>query len=317
MRAFKFRRYALGISAAASLLSACSGGSSVPIAESTVAGASGLKNHQTFSLTGNGQTFIVPAGVRRLTVVAHGGAGAGSVDYGYTGLPGRVYAVIPVHPGDKLYVFVGASGEHGGFNGGGVGGAPGSGTYQGYTGGGASDVRMGGDRLKDRIIVAAGGGASGDSVAYGDAPGGNGGGLVGKSGGASGRGSGGGGGGGTQYQAGSGGAGGIGTQSRNGQPGGNGSLGLGGNGGDGGPGNGCGSYGLCFGGPGGGGGGGYYGGGGGGGGGAGYASEGRSDGSQGGGGGGGSSYVEPRAITSRMWTGWRSGGDGSVTFLWK
>ncbi len=120
MRAFKFYRYALGIGAAASLLSACGGGPSVPISTgSTVAGEGGLKNHQTFSYTGNEQTFIVPAGVRRLTVVAHGGKGDGNVSYGYTGLPGRVYAVIPVHPGDKLYVFVGASGSDGGFNGGG------------------------------------------------------------------------------------------------------------------------------------------------------------------------------------------------------
>ena len=111
MRAFKFYRYALGIGAAASLLSACGGGSSVPVSTgSTVTGAGGLKNHQTFSYTGNEQTFIVPAGVRRLTVVAHGGKGDGNVSYGYTGLPGRVYAVIPVHPGEKLYVFVGASG---------------------------------------------------------------------------------------------------------------------------------------------------------------------------------------------------------------
>ncbi|MFZ0574831.1 MAG: hypothetical protein WAM02_09140, partial [Candidatus Cybelea sp.] len=262
MRAFKFCRYALGIGAAASLLSACGGGSSVPVSTgSTVTGAGGLKNHQTFSYTGNEQTFIVPAGVRRLTVVAHGGKGDGNVSYGYTGLPGRVYAVIPVHPGDTLYVFVGASGRDGGFNGGGSGGAPGSGSFQGQTGGGASDVRIGGDKLKDRIIVAAGGGGSGDSFSYGYAAGGNGGGLVGKSGGVAPYGGGGGGGsGGTQRQAGSGGAGGLSSQSGgNGQPGSNGSLGLGGNGGDGGPGNGCGSYGLCYGSPGGGGGGGYYG----------------------------------------------------------
>ncbi|MGA9018682.1 MAG: hypothetical protein WB438_07100, partial [Candidatus Cybelea sp.] len=262
MRAFKFYRYALGIGAAASLLSACGGGPSVPIStDSTVGGESGLKNHQTFSYTGNEQTFIVPAGVRRLTVVAHGGKGDGNVSYGYTGLPGRVYAVIPVHPGDTLYVFVGASGRDGGFNGGGSGGAPGSGSFQGQTGGGASDVRIGGDKLKDRIIVAAGGGGSGDSFSYGYAAGGNGGGLVGKSGGVAPYGGGGGGGsGGTQRQAGSGGAGGLSSQSGgNGQPGSNGSLGLGGNGGDGGPGNGCGSYGYCYGMPGGGGGGGYYG----------------------------------------------------------
>jgi hypothetical protein len=32
---------------------------------------------------------------------------------------------------------------------------------------------------------------------------------------------------------------------------------------------------------------------------------------------GGSSYVEPAAITSRMWMGWRSFGDGQIIFSWK
>ena len=65
---------------------------------------------------------------------------------------------------------------------------------------------------------------------------------------------------------------------------------------------------------GGGGGGGYYGGGGGGG----TASFEYSEYRQAvsGGGGGGSSYVEPSAITSRMWTGWQVLSDGRVSFSW-
>jgi hypothetical protein len=39
-------------------------------------------------------------------------------------------------------------------------------------------------------------------------------------------------------------------------------------------------------------------------------------GSQGAGGGGGSSYVEPSAIKSRMWSAWKSNGDGLVVFSW-
>lgn len=299
MRPFEFSRAALSTSVVAALMSACGGGSSVPIAaDSTMHSASGLKHHQTFSYTGGKQTFMVPAGVTQLTVVARGGVGLGGGQVSFAGFPGRIYAIIPVRPGEKLYVVVGASARDGGFNGGGRGGY-GTGTggyYTGSGGGGASDVRAGGDKLKDRIIVAAGGGGSGsaDDTNVNQNSGGNGGGLVGGPGGSGDIG----GGGGTQNAGGSAGAGGG-----NGQPGSAGALGVGGSGGSGG----TGSY------PGwggGGGGGGYYGGGGGGG------SAGRFD-SVSGGGGGGSSYIERSAITSHMWTGWRVLGDGNVSFSWK
>jgi hypothetical protein len=269
----------------------------------TVEPATGSK-HQTFSYTGAEQTFIVPAGVKRLTVIARGGAGADDESAGFVGFPGRLYAVIRVHPGEKLYVFVAGSGAHGGFNGG--GGGPGS------AGGGASDIRGGGDKLKNRIIIAAGGGGNGfSSLGFYDF-GGDGGGLTGQKGGG-GRTSfeGDGGAGGSQSQGGSGGSGG-GSRKKggDGKPGTNGTLGNGGEGGAGG-----GPIGGYYQAPGGGGGGGgYYGGGGGGGGGASnssYYGE-----SASGGGGGGSSYVEPSAITSRMWTGWRARGDGQVIFSW-
>ena len=321
MKTFEFVRCSLSICVAAALC-ACGSASSVPAANSnTIVNESGSAHHQTFSYTGTKQTFVVPAGVKQLTVIARGGDGAGYVNYGYTGLPGRVYAVIPVRPGETLYVFVGASGKDGGFNGGGAGGTNVYEGFKGATGGGASDVRRGGDKLRDRIVVAAGGGGAGESFDYDYAYGGDGGGLTGEPGGSeagSYRDDGGGGGGGSQSVGGIGGTGGPGSESSgNGQPGGNGAVGLGGNGGNGGPGDGCGSYGYCFGLPGGGGGGGYYGGGGGGGGGADfrqgyYGGQGAS-----GGGGGGSSYVERKAISSRMWTGWRSHGDGRVIFSWK
>jgi hypothetical protein len=313
MRAFEFGRWALSVCAAAALLSAC-GGSSIPQAnDNTPSDVAATKNSTTFKYTGGEQTFRVPKGVSQLTVVAHGGEGAGFSTYPSTdtpGRPGRVYAIIPVSPGEKLYVFVGGSGTHGGFNGGGTGGTPSSsyGNYPGNPGGGASDVRAGGTGILDRIIVAAGGGGAGQSnVSYGSDYGGNGGGEVGKMGAGGGGASspdGGGGGGGTQREGGAGGAAGYSYSSGRGKPGGGGTLGLGGNGGDS----------ICdVAGGGGGGGGGYYGGGGGGG--AAltfycyYPS-------QGGGGGGGSSYVEPSAIKSRVWTGWKAAGDGLVVFSW-
>jgi hypothetical protein len=309
MRAFEFSRAALSASVTAALLSACGGGSSVPTAtDNAINSTSGSNHHQSFSYTGAEQTFIVPAGVRRLIVVARGGAGAATLG----GFPGRVYAVIRVKAGDKLYVLVGGSGEHGGFNGGGAGGSSGSESYTGRPGGGASDVRIGGDKPKDRIIVAAGGGGGGASGApYDYDAGGDGGGLNGTSGVGSGGVGGGGGSGGMQTGGGAGGPGGTGDKSHaNGQPGGNGALGLGGNGGNGGPGSKPYSDGYG----GGGGGGGYYGGGGGGG----TASFEYSEYQQAvsGGGGGGSSFVEPSAITSRMWTGWQVFSDGRVSFSW-
>lgn len=308
------------MSLATALLCACGGSPmSIGTADNANVDASALTHHKEFFYTGAKQRFIVPAGVTRLTVSAHGGQGAGfgSAHSAGPGFPGRVYAVIPVHAGEKLYVFVGGSGEHGGFNGGGDAGAAGSGTHPGYPGGGASDVRAGRDRLEDRILVAAGGGGKGVAFYYSFANGGNGGGLTGQSGGGAGyHDSGGGGGGGTQTSGGSGGAGGQGYSNHAGQPGGSGAFGHGGTGGNGGPGtdsNAYPDYGL----PGGGGGGGYYGGGGGGGGAG--TDYGRYSGGQGGGGGGGSSYVEPSAISVHMWTGWTGvgDGDGRVVVSWK
>jgi hypothetical protein len=315
MPAFKFSRCVLSMCVIAALLSACGGGSSIPRAISGVTSDVGAqKNSKTFRYTGKQQTFIVPAGVKQLTVVAHGGEGAGVSVYPSTDTPGRsgrVYAIVPVHAGDKLYVFVGGSGTHGGFNGGGAGGTGGR-NDEGNPGGGASDIRTGGDTLKDRIIVAAGGGGAGQVIyEYGYAYGGNGGGLTGQSGGGAGSGaSGGGGGGGTKSAGVSGGPSGqfCGDSGYYGQPGAKGSLGLGGSGGSADPG----SQNAAGGG---GGGGGYYGGGGGGSGdgcvyGSAYYA------SQGGGGGGGSSYVEPSALKSHMWTGWKAKGDGLVVFSW-
>jgi hypothetical protein len=310
MQVSEVSRYALTIGFAATL---CACGSSIPTSVNNTTAPSALNNGKTFHYTGKKQTFIVPAGVTQLAVVAHGGEGGGFVVYpseGTPGLPARVYAVIPVHPGDKLYVFVGGSGAHGGFNGGGGGGAAGSRKYQGNAGGGASDVRSGGDALTDRIIVAAGGGGAGEAIdTYSYGYGGKGGGLAGLPGGSgTDDEDGAGGAGGTQSQGGSGGAGGGGTTRRSylyGQPGANGALGLGGAGGNAAP--------YYPAGAGGGGGGGYYGGGGGGGGAGAYLSY---YAGQGGGGGGGSSYVEPSAIKSRTWTGWNRKGDGLVVFSW-
>jgi len=314
------RPVAFSLFAAAALLAGC-GGSQPPIGSVAPTSDSGdsLSHHKTFAYTGETQSFKVPAGVTKLSIVARGAAGAGESAsnslYNYAGRGGRVYAVIPVKPDEKLYIFVGGQGSTvGGYNGGGNPGSEASGGTC-YGGGGASDVRADGRGLGDRILVAAGGGGQGCEIYVGEGRavfgggggpgiGQTGGGIYGAMGGA----------GGTQSQGGSGGSGGgsASGQGKNGQPG---TLGQGGSGGAGGiepypycnPSN----Y-HCAGGGGGGAGGGYYGGGGGGGG------AGESDYAlPGGGGGGASSYVEPYATKVHLWRGWKNAtGNGLVVFSW-
>lgn len=309
---------------AGAMLSACAGGAgNIPQREATVSPARSRPQSRTFFYTGDSQRFRVPGGVHQITVVARGAAGAGKQIcnsgrcYDHFGKGGRVFAIIPVVPRQVLYVYVGGQGSiTGGFNG---GGNPGTDPSQGggYGGGGASDVRQGGFRLENRIIVAAGGGGMGDFLGtFGNfgPSGGYGGGFEGGTGdGGYSSGYGGwGGGGGAQTQGGYGGTGGKGNPSEAGESGKPGAFGIGGRGGNGG-------YnpsrsGLNDGGGGGGGGGGYYGGGGGGGGAAAFASI---YGSPGGGGGGGSSYIEPRAKDGRTWSSWhKATADGLVVFSW-
>jgi hypothetical protein len=286
--------------AVAMILTACAshaGGAAVP---SVIDDGTALRHHRTFLYTGRPQQFTVPPNVTRIMVEVVAAVGAGQ----YGGLGGRVWAIVPVTPGENLGVYVGGegSGSTGGFNGGANGGGPGSG-YNGSGGAGASDIRVGGDRLTNRILVAGGGGGQGGNGGNG----GKGGRRVGGFGGGGGSySSGNGGGGGTQHRGGSGGSGGVGA-GFSGSPGDAGSLGHGGGGGAGGIGSGSGAG---FGGA--GGGGGYYGGGGGGGGGGDTFS-----GASGGGGGGGSSYVEPGAFAQREWRGWKNAtGNGIIVFSW-
>lgn len=274
-------------------------------------------HHETFNYNGKVQVFVVPAHVSSISVDVRGAAGsARTTDGHYSGLGGRIVALIPVRPHEELYVFVGGKGSRtaGGFNGGGSPG-PGGGSNGG---GGASDIRNG-LNVRHRLIVGAGGGGEGS---YESESGGSGGGKTGMPGSSycdsdtsSCDGNGGGGGGGTQTAGGSGGtAGGATSGSAPGGPGTSGALGIGGNGGAAGCGytsgtcrcgysNGC---------PGAGGGGGYYGGGGGGGG---AGTFGSLYGGLGAGGGGGSSWVEARAANVKTWTGWANAVDNGLVII--
>jgi hypothetical protein len=314
-----FNRYAFSICAASALLAGC-GGSQPPIGASAASTQDVTPSgHQRFDYTGQRQTFTVPTNVTWLTVDALGASGASGEFLPRIGIEGpnggRVYAVIPVTPGEKLAVFVGGEGSEmsGGFNGGGNGGGASYDCYcYGYGGGGASDIRRGGDRLRDRVLVVGGGGGQGgrgsNSSSHGGG-GGEGGASIGGAGDTGGNNNAGGGGaGGRQHRGGSGGSAGVaaGSFDCSGSSGDVGSLGQGGDGGAG-----C-SEEYSYGAGGGGGGGGYYGAGGAGGGsGCNYC------GQPGGGGGGGSSYIEPSAKRFQTWQGWKKAtGTGVVVLSW-
>ncbi len=214
---------------------------------------------ETFNFTGAAQTWTVPPGVgeANFDLLGAQGGGGGPPNRFPPGLGGEVTATIAVTPDSPIQVNVGGrprSGPNdypGGFNGGGSGSG-------GFGGGGASDIRIGGTALTDRVLVAGGGGGASMyfCTANGFPEGGNGGGPSGVGGGSSGCMDGAGGGGGTQTAGGS-----AGGTAQAGQ------FGLGGNAAP--------NPAL-----GGGGGGGWYGGGG---------------GNNGGGGGGGSGYGPPGA----------------------
>ncbi|MEI6764814.1 MAG: glycine-rich protein, partial [Bacteroidota bacterium] len=258
-----------------------------------------LSGSQTFNYNGGQQTFTVPAGITQVTIEAVGAAGTGR--NGHTpGYGGKAKGDLSVTPGQSLYVFVGGQS---GFNGGGWG-------VNNCYGGGASDIRIGGTNLSDRVIVAGGGGgAGGDGYSCSSATGHGGGGTVGANyaGGAGGSGygfcgsdggtnggssssgcHGGGGGGGGLYSGGSGA-----YANCYGYTGGNGSLGVGGNGNSGY----CSYAGV------GGGGGGYYGGGG--------AAGGNCGAGQG---GGGSSWTG--TLSNPSFQAGVNSGDGYVTISW-
>ena len=121
-----------------------------------------------FGFTGGEQTTTVPAGVNSVTVYlsgAQGGAGrsgAGSIGGspnspgGTGGLGGRVRGTLAVTPGSLLSIWVGGQASQA-VNSGGIG--------QGVDGigGGATDLRVGGNAIGNRVGIAGGGGGGGNA----------------------------------------------------------------------------------------------------------------------------------------------------------
>ena len=152
----------------------------------------------TFNYTGEMQTFVVPAGVTEVQFDVKGAEGGDAigttVGWGGTstinadaGNGGRVTGLLPVTPGETLYLFVGGEGVllSGGYNGGGDADFCSGTEVIASGGGGASDIRQGGTSLADRTVVAGGGGgAAGNGAdAYRSSDGaGAGGGLIGQAG---------------------------------------------------------------------------------------------------------------------------------------
>ncbi|QLH82455.1 glycine-rich protein [Halosimplex pelagicum] len=110
---------------------------------------------ETFDTVGS-HTWTVPDNVAQVTIRVWGASTASAEG-------GRAEATFDVTGISTLYPYVGGEGGTdngpGGFNGGGAGG---SGTQStGNDGGGATDVRRGGETLSDRLIVAGGAGGWG------------------------------------------------------------------------------------------------------------------------------------------------------------
>ena len=175
-----------------------------------------LEVNLTYAYTGEMEEFKVNhSGLYKLEV--WGAKGGYRSEPANGGNGGYSSGEIHLNSGDVLYISVGSAGNNGGYNGGGV-----RTTYSG--GGGASDIRIEGKSLYNRILVAGGGGSDG-AARYG---GGYGGGLSGQS---ISSGCGSGGGGGTQTAGAGFGVGGTGVASNGGYGGGGGGGWYGGYGG--------------------------------------------------------------------------------------
>ncbi len=127
----------------------------------------------TYSYTGGVQTWTIPAGVFSISIDAQGGTGGSAYYSSAGGCGGRVQCNLAVTPGQVLNIYVGgaggdgsgysggAGGNTGPFASGGAGGSAYYGTGAGG-GGGATDLRIGGTALANRVLAAGGGGGGGN-----------------------------------------------------------------------------------------------------------------------------------------------------------
>lgn len=124
-----------------------------------------FESKTTFNYTGDVQKWLcTESGTYKLTAI---GAGNGDTQHGGGLMIGTMY----IESGTILYVYVGGSGKNGnngtyagGFNGGGSGLSK-SAADNVSGGAGATDIRLGGTTLSDRVII---GGGGGGKAAFGE-----------------------------------------------------------------------------------------------------------------------------------------------------
>ena len=138
---------------------------------------------QVFEYTGKIQTFTAPH-TGTYTFEAWGAQGGyGDGNFNEPGLGGYATGTYKLTEGQSINVYVGGAGTsyggNGGWNGGGSVLTAGSSPHRGGTGGGATDFRVGGTALSNRILVAGGGGGGQPSCGGKYTTAGHGGGLVG------------------------------------------------------------------------------------------------------------------------------------------
>ncbi len=119
----------------------------------------------TFYYTGTTEIFVIEACMGPITFEVIAGSG-GDANTAEGGNGGRVQGTMSFAPDDILYINVGAEGIGGSIDADGV--FVGSGGVYSYNtcgeagaGGGASDIRLNGELLEDRVVVAGGGGGAG------------------------------------------------------------------------------------------------------------------------------------------------------------
>lgn len=133
-----------------------------------IKGESAEKVNEIFEYTGDYQTFTAPyTGYYNLEVWGAEGGGSrlsGNTASGIGGKGGYSSGVVRLQAGEKLYIYIGGQGGSndngiatGGYNGGGSGYGSGN-SEPGNGGGGATDIRINGTTLYNRLIVAGGGG---------------------------------------------------------------------------------------------------------------------------------------------------------------
>lgn len=154
---------------------------------SSIPSASNIKTGDILNCpySGNKITLTLPAGTYKLqTWGAEGGENPSNK--GTPGKGGYSEGTLTLTKETTVYLYVGGKGSYGtstcgGFNGGGISSGNKNNVNYGAGGGGGTDIRIGFDSLYARIIVAGGGGASGNG-SYGDSIAGNGGGETGEDG---------------------------------------------------------------------------------------------------------------------------------------